>query len=368
MDKQFILVIAGFIVGASLYWVFQMPKNTDMTVTPDQNQVADPQNSVFYIDGQAVTLKDGASSVPAAPDSASMIVTKYFGNEVRGDFNNDDKEDIAFIVTQTNGGSGTFYYLTALVSGETGYKGTEAVLLGDRISLQTTEYRNAEIIVNYMDRKTGDPMSAVPSVAASRYFTVKNNQFQEDVRTMSETDARIIAEASCIKGGEALGSGIYDAAAKTWSFDANLNATRLGCVSVCALNVETKIAAIGWRCTGTVPPADTDSGTACTMEAKICPDGSAVGRNGPNCEFTPCPTEALCEGGTCPADDNQKTTCPAGSRDADACIQIYDPVCATVQIQCIKARCNPIKQTFSNSCEACLNPLVDSYSKGECAK
>jgi len=29
---------------------------------------------------------------------------------------------------------------------------------------------------------------------------------------------------------------------------------------------------------------------ACTMEAKLCPDGSAVGRTGPNCEFAPCPT------------------------------------------------------------------------------
>ena len=29
---------------------------------------------------------------------------------------------------------------------------------------------------------------------------------------------------------------------------------------------------------------------ACTMEAKICPDGSAVGRTGPNCEFAQCPT------------------------------------------------------------------------------
>lgn len=28
---------------------------------------------------------------------------------------------------------------------------------------------------------------------------------------------------------------------------------------------------------------------ACTMEARICPDGSSVGRSGPNCEFTPCP-------------------------------------------------------------------------------
>ncbi len=29
---------------------------------------------------------------------------------------------------------------------------------------------------------------------------------------------------------------------------------------------------------------------ACTMEAKMCPDGSYVGRSGPKCEFDPCPT------------------------------------------------------------------------------
>jgi len=29
----------------------------------------------------------------------------------------------------------------------------------------------------------------------------------------------------------------------------------------------------------------------CTMEAKICPDGSAVGRSGPLCEFEKCPGE-----------------------------------------------------------------------------
>lgn len=29
---------------------------------------------------------------------------------------------------------------------------------------------------------------------------------------------------------------------------------------------------------------------ACTQEALICPDGSAVGRSGPNCAFAPCPT------------------------------------------------------------------------------
>ncbi len=32
-----------------------------------------------------------------------------------------------------------------------------------------------------------------------------------------------------------------------------------------------------------------ESPKACTQEAKQCPDGSYVGRTGPNCEFAPCP-------------------------------------------------------------------------------
>lgn len=35
----------------------------------------------------------------------------------------------------------------------------------------------------------------------------------------------------------------------------------------------------------------TQEPTACTADAKICPDGSAVGRIGPNCEFAACPGE-----------------------------------------------------------------------------
>ncbi len=35
-----------------------------------------------------------------------------------------------------------------------------------------------------------------------------------------------------------------------------------------------------------------EEGVACTMDVKLCPDGSAVGRSGPNCEFDPCPGES----------------------------------------------------------------------------
>jgi len=35
-----------------------------------------------------------------------------------------------------------------------------------------------------------------------------------------------------------------------------------------------------------------EEGIACTMEARLCPDGSYVGRSGPKCEFTACPVVA----------------------------------------------------------------------------
>jgi hypothetical protein len=37
------------------------------------------------------------------------------------------------------------------------------------------------------------------------------------------------------------------------------------------------------------PDTEKPNGIACTMEALLCPDGSAVGRVAPNCEFAPCP-------------------------------------------------------------------------------
>lgn len=39
----------------------------------------------------------------------------------------------------------------------------------------------------------------------------------------------------------------------------------------------------------TLLPDSSQLPVACTMDAKICPDGSAVGRIPPSCEFAPCP-------------------------------------------------------------------------------
>jgi hypothetical protein len=123
-------------------------------------------DSVF--DGQTVKLVNGVSEVESAPGSASKIVTKYFGNEVKKDLDGDDREDVAFIITQESGGSGTFFYVVAGLNTNDGYVGSQGVLLGDRIAPQTTESGPGKsIIVNYMERKLGEPMTTSPSMGKS---------------------------------------------------------------------------------------------------------------------------------------------------------------------------------------------------------
>jgi hypothetical protein len=74
------------------------------------------------------------------------------------------------------------------------------------------------------------------------------------ISILTEVEARVIAERSCIKGGEALMFGTYNQNSKTWWFDANLNATREGCSPACVVDEALKTAEINWRCTGLIVP------------------------------------------------------------------------------------------------------------------
>ena len=64
--------------------------------------------------------------------------------------------------------------------------------------------------------------------------------------------------------------------------------------------------------------------------------------------------------------DGVAIACAPEQREIDACIEIYQPVCGLVNVQCITTPCDPVQETFSNSCSACQNELVESYIVGEC--
>lgn len=158
------------------------------------------KQAAFTINGEQITLVDGNFEKESAPGSASKMTTTYFGNETKGDFNNDGTTDTAFLVTQSTGGSGTFFYLATTLGGE-------AVLLGDRIAPQTTEYMDGKIVVNYAERKADEPMSTTPSVGVSKYFNVSNGaliEVQANSNTTSETvpaSGKKIAFTELVKQG-----------------------------------------------------------------------------------------------------------------------------------------------------------------------
>lgn len=52
------------------------------------------------------------------------------------------------------------------------------------------------------------------------------------------------------------------------------------------------------------PTANSAEKVFCTQEAKECPDGSFVGRTGPNCEFAACPSKTACREGACLSKNN----------------------------------------------------------------
>jgi putative hemolysin len=82
----------------------------------------------------------------------------------------------------------------------------------------------------------------------------------------------------------------------------------------------------------TLPSSDTNTPVACTMDAKICPDGSAVGRIAPNCDFAPCPDTNRVVGG-----DKDEHGCihSAGyswCEEKQKCLRIWEEDCNTIQI------------------------------------
>ena len=173
-----ILAILIIVIGATAY-VLNSNKNTP-AVNVEKGKAQDPKNATYIIEGRTVSLVN---------DISSILTIRYFGNEVKHDFDGDGRLDTVFILTQTTGGSGTFYYVVAALNKIDGYVGTTGFLLGDRIAPQTIEMSQNKatpdvIVVNYADRKVEEAFTVPPSVGKSIWLKldIKTMQFGEVVK------------------------------------------------------------------------------------------------------------------------------------------------------------------------------------------
>ncbi len=159
-----------------------------------ETAVADYRDAEYMIQGERVRLTGGISEKETVPGSASKTITRYFGNEVRHDLDDDGREDVVFLLTQETGGSGIFYYVVAALNTERGYVGSKDFLLGDRIAPQTTHMdegitsrgtnRQNVIVVNYAVRLPGEPFTVRPSLGKSVWLKLDpaTMQFGEVVK------------------------------------------------------------------------------------------------------------------------------------------------------------------------------------------
>ena len=130
---------------------------TDLTVT---------------IDEQKFTLSNGVAEIAAAPGSAGNYTIRLVGEPVMGDADGDGDRDVALLVQNDPGGSGTFYYAVVAIDNDGVYRASNALLLGDRIEPQTVEFIDGRFDYTYAERRAGEPMVAHPSVEKTVAITV----------------------------------------------------------------------------------------------------------------------------------------------------------------------------------------------------
>lgn len=160
-----ILIVGFYALNNFIY----SEKQGDSAGQPSYKDIA------YVIEGEEVQLIDGNAQTAAATGTA-QIVTTFAGNEAEGDLNEDGISDVAFLLTQDRGGSGTFYYVVAALKTDTGYQGTSAGFIGDRIDIESVESEGGIIRVNFLRPETGASTSTENARSVFKQFVVVNNE------------------------------------------------------------------------------------------------------------------------------------------------------------------------------------------------
>lgn len=88
---------------------------------------------------------------------------------------------IYVVVSYNWGGTGTFYYLTAV--DKTTLKGVQTFLLGDRVEINKISrfkpYRGDYVTVNYKGRESGTSMSEKPDKAIEQHFRIHQGKLTD---------------------------------------------------------------------------------------------------------------------------------------------------------------------------------------------
>ena len=175
--KKLIAIVLIIIVGIGIWYFVSEKSNSKTTPVASTNTSRpDASNATFLFDDGPITLKKGTNEQEIAPNNTLIQETTLSNTIEYGDINGDKKDDAVAILMQTSGGSGVFIYLAAYASGPVGYKGSNAVFIGDRIEPKSISIKNNIITLNYLDRKLNEPFSSKPTISITQQFVYKNGE------------------------------------------------------------------------------------------------------------------------------------------------------------------------------------------------
>lgn len=152
------------------WWLatFLLPFAAHAQANLDCNTVqhADPANAAYVIEGDKVTLVNGARSQPAAPGSHTTHETRLIpGTQLCASL--DSEPVMVTLLSDDPGGSGSFTYVAAVPQNGRSYP---AALIGDRIVPKSIVIDKHQIVVTYLGRANDQPMSAPPTITFVRRF------------------------------------------------------------------------------------------------------------------------------------------------------------------------------------------------------
>lgn len=140
---------------------------------------------------EPITLTNGLfEGEPPVEGSVSRPTVTFLGKSAFGDLNGDQVEDAATLLVENSGGSGTFYYLAAVVNQNGELVNTATALVGDRSQIEALAIEDGTILLELISHGENDALCC-PTQREVRTYELSEGQL---INTSTEVLAQMNRE------------------------------------------------------------------------------------------------------------------------------------------------------------------------------
>lgn len=141
---------------------------------------------------EPVTLTDGSfEGEPFVEGGASRPTVQLTDVVAMGDLNGDGIDDGAAILTESSGGSGTFYYLAALIDEAGEFTNVATTLLGDRTRIESMRIEEGTIVVELVTHGPDDALCCPTQEEIHTYELIDGALIDTATASVVESETRL---------------------------------------------------------------------------------------------------------------------------------------------------------------------------------